>query len=232
MAATTSPAARLRARHLLRIQPDAHGVVAGAEELHLPGARNAPEHVLDLQPGVVAQVDHVIAVVRRDQVHHHGDVGGALDRGDPLLADLFGQAGQRLADPVLHLHLGQVHVRPHPEGDGQGQHAVGRRLRRHVQHVVDAVDLLLQRRGHGLGQHPGVGPGIHRLHHDGRRHHVRVLADRQAEHRDDAAEEDDDRQHRREDRAVDEESGKAHGGCLPEPFSVSAARPASGPRWP
>jgi hypothetical protein len=197
-------------RHLLRVQPDAHGVVAGAEDLDLARARDARQRVLHLQHGVVAQVDHVVTVVRRHQVHDHGDVRRALHGGHALLPHLVGQARQRLADAVLHLHLRQVHVGTHPEGDGQREDAVRRGLRRHVQHVLDAVDLLLQRRGHGLGQDARVGAGIRGPHDHRRRHHLRVLADGEGEHRDAARHHDDDGEHRREGGPVDEEAREAH----------------------
>ncbi len=106
-------------RDLVGIEPDAHGVVAGAEDHHLAHARDARQHVLHLQHGVVAQVHHVVAVVGRHQVHDHRDVGRALDGGDAELPHLLGQARQRLADAVLHLHLREVDVGAHAEGDGQ-----------------------------------------------------------------------------------------------------------------
>ena len=77
------------------------------------------EHVLDLEHGVVAQVDDVVALVGRDEVHHHREVGRALDGGDAELAHFLRQPGQRLADPVLHLHLRQVDVGADLEGDGE-----------------------------------------------------------------------------------------------------------------
>ena len=83
------------------------------------------DDVLDLQQAVVPEVHDVVPVVRRHQVDHHDEVGRALDGGDAELADLVRQAGQGLADPVLDLDLGQVHVGAHPEGDRQGEHAVG-----------------------------------------------------------------------------------------------------------
>ena len=48
---------------------------------------------LTLQHRVVAQVHHVVAVVGRDQVHDHGQVGRALDRGDAELRTSSGSRG-------------------------------------------------------------------------------------------------------------------------------------------
>ena len=79
-------------------------------------------------------------------------------------------------------------------------------LRRHVEHALDAVDLLLDRRRHRVGHHLGAGPRIGDRHLHRRRRDRRVLRDRQREQRDPAGQRDDDRQHRREDRPVDEEA--------------------------
>ena len=84
----------------------------------------------------------------------------------PLLgghADGPDHVGQRRlgdGDAVLHQHLGHVDVGADLERHVQGVGAVVVALRRHVHHLLDAVDLLLDRRGHGVGHHLGVGPGV------------------------------------------------------------------------
>ena len=57
---------------LVRVQPHAQRVVAHAEQLHVAYAAQARQFVLDVEDGVVGQVEHVVAVVRRGQVHDHG----------------------------------------------------------------------------------------------------------------------------------------------------------------
>ena len=116
--------------------------------------------VAHVERGVVAQVERVVAAVRGGQVHHHEERGRALQRGYADRAHFFGQAGQRLRDAVLHLHLRAIDVRADAEGDGQRQRAVHRGLRGHVEHVLDADDFLLERRGHGFGDDLGVGARI------------------------------------------------------------------------
>ena len=88
---------------------------------------------------------------------------------------------------------------------------VAGRLRVDVEHVVDAVDLLLDRRGDGLGDAPPprrrgrsrvmltVGGAISGYSAIGRPRCAMSADDRQ-----------DDRQDRREDRPVDEEVRQAH----------------------
>jgi hypothetical protein len=144
-------------------------------------------------------------------VHDHQQVGRCLLRGDADAAHVFRQARQRLRDTVLNLHLRVVDVSAEPERDREQHRAVAGGLRGHVEHVLDAVDLLLQRRGDGLGDHLWIRAGILCAHLHRRRHDLGVLADRQSPHGDGADQEDDDRQHRGKDRAIDEESSESHG---------------------
>ena len=82
--------------------------------------------------------------------------------------------GQR--DAVLHQHLGHVQIDAVLERHRQRVGAVVGALRRHVQHVFDAVDLLLDRGGDGVGHDLGVGSGIDGRDFDRRRRDVRDTA--------------------------------------------------------
>ncbi len=66
------------------------------------------------------------------------------------------------------------------EGHVQEHLAVVRAARRHVQHPLDAVDLLLDGRGHGGGHRLRIGAGIDGRDLDRRRGHLGILGDRQA----------------------------------------------------
>ena len=61
-----------------------------------------------------------------------------------------------------------------------GEAAVARRVRGDVEHVLDAVDLLLERRDDGGGHHVGAGAGILARDVDDRRRDLGILGDRQA----------------------------------------------------
>ena len=106
------------------------------------------------------------------------------------------------------------------EGDRQAVGAVVGALRRHVHHVLDAVDLLLDRRGHGLGDHLGAGAGILAVTDTFGGEIGGYIAIGSATSDKPAGQRDDDRQHRGEDRAIDEEARK-HGGVSLQ-FSRSA----------
>ena len=195
---------------LLRIDPDAHRIIARTEDLHLADAIDARQAVLDVKHAVVAQIGDVVAVVRRDQVDDHHQVGRTLDRGNADVLDLFRQARLGLRNAVLNQLLRLVRVGAELEGHGQRHHAVRRRLAGHVEHALDAVDLLFERRRDRFGDDLRVGAGIGRAHDDRRRHDFRIFGDRQRPHADQAGDDDEDRQHAGKHRAVDKESGDIH----------------------
>ncbi len=190
---------------LLRIEPDPHRIVARAEQLHLADALDAREPVLDVQHRVVAQIRHIVAVVRRQQVNDHRKVRRALDGGDAQRADFRRQARFGLRHPVLHELLRLVGIGAEAEGDVERHHAVGGRLAAHIEHVLDAVDLLFDWRGNRLCNHLRVGAGILRADHDGGRRDLGIFGDRQRRQRQQAGKEDQRRENAREDRSVDEE---------------------------
>ena len=78
----------------------------------------------------------------------------------PMLRTSGGRRGCAMRDAVLHLHLRDIEIGADVEGHRDGEAPVGGRVRRHVEHVLDAVDLLLDRRDHGGGDDLGVGAGI------------------------------------------------------------------------
>ena len=81
--------------------------------------------------------------------------------------------------------------------------AVGAR-RGHVEHALDAVDRLLERRRDRGLDCLRVGAGVERGDGDLRRRQLGILRDRQRRNRDRAGEDDDQRADRREDRPADE----------------------------
>ena len=165
-------------RGLVRIKPDPQRVVAHTEQLHVTDTTQTRQLILDVEDRVVGQIEHVVALVRRGQVHNHGQVGRGLVDGDTDARHFFGKFRFGTGHPVLHLHLRVVQVSAQSEGDGQGDLAVSGGLRGHVQHVLDAGDGLLQRSGHGFTDDFWVGTREVGAHHHGRWHDFRVFADR------------------------------------------------------
>ena len=111
---------------LVRVQPDAHAVVLLAEDAHVADALHPGDGVLDMDRGVIAQVERIIIrpaglrVVLGIQTDPQQDVWGPfLDRH----ADGPNHVGERRlgdGDAVLHQHLGHVHVGAQLEGHVQG----------------------------------------------------------------------------------------------------------------
>ena len=196
--------------NLVGVEPDAHGIVAGTEDLHVARARDARQDVFDLKRCIVAQINLVVAARGGEQMHDHGQIGRLFGCRHTQLSDLLGQFGKHLGDAVLHLDLGFVHVGAEPEGHRQRHDPVGRRLREHVKRVLHAIDGLLQGRGDGFGDGLGVGSGINRADHDRGGNHLGVFADGQAKHGDQPDKEDHRREHAGENRAADEEVGEVH----------------------
>jgi hypothetical protein len=143
-------------------------------------------------------------------VHHHGEVDRALHGGDAEAPHFLRQARLGLVDAVLHQLLGEIRVGADLEGDGERHGAVGGRLAAHIEHVLDAVDLLLDRRGDGLRDHLWARARVARAHHHRRRRNLGIFRDRQQAERDRPAEQDQDRENAGEDRPVDEELREIH----------------------
>ena len=199
-------------RDLVRIEPDPHGIFACAHKLHVTDTRQPRQRILHMQRRVVRHVEGVARAVRRVEVDGQQNVRRRLADLHAQPLHVFGQPRQRVLDAILRQHLGDVQVGADPEGHRDGELAVAGRLAAHVEHALDAVDLLLERRGHGACHGLGRGARIDGRDLHRRRHDLRVLCDWQDGER---AEPDQGHEHAedgREDRPVDEEVRQAHGG--------------------
>ena len=197
-------------RQPVGIEPDAHRILALAEDEHLADAGEPLERVLDVDVDVVAHEQRVVLPGLAVDPGAEHEVRRRLLDGDAGGADLGRHPAERLVHAVLHVDRRQVHVARDVEGHGDLRHAgVGAR-RGHVEHALDAVDRLLERRGDRRFDGLGVGPRVERRHGDLRRRQLRILRHRHRRDRDGAGEDDDERADRREDRPADE--GVDHGG--------------------
>ena len=146
-------------------------------------------------------------------MYDHHQVGRALVGDDALPAYFLRQSRLGGRNPILHQHLRLIEVGAELEGDGELHRAVARRIGGHVEHVLDTIDLLLDRRRDGGGDRLGVGARIDGGDDDGRWRDLGILRDRKLGVGDGADQQKHDRQHRCEDRPVDEEMGEAHCGA-------------------
>jgi hypothetical protein len=113
-------------------------------------------------------------------------------------------------DPVLDLDLRNVEVGAELEGHVDLEAAVSGRVRGHVDHVLDAIDLLLEGSNDGVGDNVCARPGKLTADPHHRRRDLRILGDRQPPDGHRADDDEDDRHDRGEDGSVDEEVGEAH----------------------
>jgi hypothetical protein len=106
-------------REALRVEPDPHRVAPLAEDPHVSHAGHPLQLVEHVDQRVVGEEEGVPRAIRRDQVHHQGEVRRALSHRDSEAAHLLREARLRHRDPVLHVHRRDVGVLTQLEGDGQ-----------------------------------------------------------------------------------------------------------------
>ena len=211
-------------RELIGVDPDAHRVLGRAEVEDLPDAVDPVERVVDVDERVVPEEEAVVRPLRRVERDEDERRALRLAVGEPELVHLDREARQRLRDAVLGVHLVGVAVGADVERDPHGDRAVVRVDRLQVQHVLDAVHLLLDRRRDRLLDRERVGARVRGLDLDERRDDVGKLLDGQAEHRDEPAEDRQDRDDDRDDGPVDEEAGH---GVTSRRCPSGAARPVA-----
>src|SRR6185436_18117222 len=82
-------------RHLVRIEPETHGVIEPAEHTRLRDTADAGEAVDDLEGHIVRHVINIARSVRGEELHGHGEVRRALLRGDTEAAHVLRKARER-----------------------------------------------------------------------------------------------------------------------------------------
>src|SRR5437764_13835981 len=143
-------------------------------------------------------------------MHDHCDVGRLFFRRYTDALHIGRENGDRNSDAILHQYLRRIEIGAELKRDAEGHVAVARALRRHLDHVLNAIDLLLDRRRNRFRYHLRVGAGIGGRDLDRWWRNVRILRNRKRRKRDHADERDDDTDDARKDRPVDEEVRKVH----------------------
>ena len=209
---------------LVRIEPDPHRILAGAEHRDVADAGQTRQLVADIDGGVIAQEQAVIGRFRRRQRHEQQNRRRLLLHGDALVLHRLRQLRQRARHPVLHQHLREVEVGADLERHRQRIGAVGAAVGLHVEHVLDAVDLLLDRQRHRIDHGFCAGAGIAGGDLDRGRHDVGILGDGEPEQADAADQDHQDRDDVGKNRPLDEEF-RNHGSAptLPQPAALRSS---------
>ena len=101
---------QLPRRQLRRVQPDAHGILALAEDHDFADAGDALQSVLDVNIQVVGDVLVRKAVVGREKSGGKNEVGIRLGDSHAGVLDFLRQAALRRRHPVLHIDRGDIQV--------------------------------------------------------------------------------------------------------------------------
>ena len=78
------------------VEPHAHAEISRAEDLYIADTAEAAQLVLHLEDGQIRQVQHVVAIVWRLQVHNHEQVRRSFFRGYAKALHLLWQSRERL----------------------------------------------------------------------------------------------------------------------------------------
>ena len=164
-------------RHLVGLEPDTHRVILICEYIDVADSGNALEPVNDVEQRVIAYIGRVVYSLRREEREDKQQVGRRLLHDDTVLADLRRYRGRGHLHAVVDVYRRLIGVRTKLKGDGENHVSLSVADRVHVYHVVDAVYLRLQRRGHDLRYDLGRRSRILRADGDLRRHKFRELRD-------------------------------------------------------
>src|SRR5208282_1322400 len=146
---------------LIRLDPEAHRILAGAEDLHAADAVEAGDLVAEIDVGEVGKKLSIVGAVRGIESDEHQRGGDGFLDGDAVVGDVDGQlrgglGGAQLREDEIGIGVGFYVV-----VDDEAHEAVGSGVEGvHVIHVVDATHLLLDGSGDGLFDGLGVSANV------------------------------------------------------------------------
>ena len=171
-------------RQFVRIQPDSHAVIPLPKHSHLTHPRHAAELILQMQSGIIAEIQLVVATIRTVNADLQQNVGGPFASNDSGASHNFRQSRQGQTNAILNQNLRQIQIDSGLEGNSECVRAVVGAGRIHVQHVFHAVHFLFDRSGDGFCDSLSTGAGIVALHFHRGRSNLGVLCQGQTRQRD------------------------------------------------
>ena len=188
----------------IRVEPQPHRILPFAENRDVADAGDTFEGVLDVDVDVVAQKQRVVLTLWCKNTDGHDEAGRLLLNGDAVGPHFDGQTSKRLVHAVLNVDLRQVLIARDVERDVDRRNTVVGARRGHVEHALDAIDRLLERRRDRGFNLLGVGTRVERRDVDLRRRQRRVLRDGHRRDGDQPGQDQHERTDRGEDRTADE----------------------------
>ncbi len=144
MAALMSVAVNPELGHLVGIHPHAHRIHQRRAEPRIADARQAADLVQQIDLRVVGQEHRIIAVVRRNQSHHHQERARYFLHRHALALHFRRQPRQREIHFVLRLHRGGIGIGSQLERHRDRHRSVVGAVRQEVQHAVEARPVVLR----------------------------------------------------------------------------------------
>ena len=148
-------------RQLIWFYPEPHRILAGPEDLRPAHAIGAADGIVEIDVCIVRQKRRVAGAVGRVQAHQQERSGGRLSQRDPIA----GHLGRKLTvcQLLTRLRKNEIHVGISLEikiDEQRGLRTIGGVYGIHVFHIVDAGNLLFDRRSHGLLESLCVGTRV------------------------------------------------------------------------
>ena len=145
-------------------------------------------------------------VWRHDRNHEHRKSRGFV-QADPELVNVDGKVRLRLRYAVLDIHLIGIDVGLNAERHSQLHRPIVGVGRLHIEHIVHAVHLLLDRSGDRLLDGDGVRSGVGRGSDDLGWHDLGELGQRQTAHGDETDDDSENGDDHRDDWPINEKGG-------------------------
>ena len=196
---------KIEASQARRVEPDPHRVIEPTEQFGLPYARRARQLIKHIDDRKIGDEKRVVFAAFVIEIHELQYRGRFLLDLDSLQLDLLRQLRDDRLHAIVDIDRIDVGIGAEFETYGERIRAVIAARALHVDHLVDADDLGLQRLRHRRLEHLRGRARIPRGDLDLGRHDIGELRDRDPGEGQESPERDDDRDNDREPRSVNED---------------------------
>ena len=142
---------KFQSRHLDRIKPDTHTVIAFTENFHIPHPRQTGEGILDIHTDIVGEIKMIQRLAGCAKYIHADHICGLLFGGYTDLLYNIRQLCFRALDRILHIDLGNVRINSRLKGQCKRIVAVIITFAFEIEQIFDPVDLFFNNSGYCFG---------------------------------------------------------------------------------